>query len=59
MHYVGKIFQKLTIFNPLIRTRPCACQAARNVNFSENFAHVLNGFSLTKAECKSMDWITS
>ena len=40
--YVRKIFRK-TISNPLIRTRTCAYQGVRNVNFAENFAYVLNG----------------
>ena len=31
---------------PLIRTRTCACQGVRSVSFSENFAYVLNGWSL-------------
>ena len=40
--YVRKIFRKTNISYPLIRTRSCAYQEVRNVNFSENFAHVLN-----------------
>ena len=41
--YVHKIFRKTNISNLLIRTRTCAYQGVRNVNFSENFAYVLNG----------------
>ena len=41
--YVRKIFRKTNISNPVIRTRTYAYEAVRNVNFSENFAYVLNG----------------
>ena len=36
-------FPKNYYFLPLIRTRKCEYQGVRNVNFSENFAYVLNG----------------
>ena len=42
--YVRKIFRKSNISNPLIRT--CTYQGVINVSFSENFAYVLNGWSL-------------
>ena len=41
--YVRNIFRKTNIYDPLIRTRTCACQGVRNVSFSKNFAYVLNG----------------
>ena len=41
-----KIFRKTNISNPLIRIRTCAYQGVRNVSFSENFAYLLNGWSL-------------
>ena len=47
MTYVHKIFEKTNISYPLIHTRTCAYQGVRNVSFSENFAHVLNGWPLT------------
>ena len=40
--YVGKIFQKTNISNLLTHRRTCAYQGVRNVNFSKNFAYVLN-----------------
>ena len=43
---VRKIFRKINISNPLIRTRTCAYQGVRNVSFSGNFAYVLNGWPL-------------
>ena len=42
--YERKIFRKINICNPLIRTRPCAYQGVRNVSFSESFVYVLNGW---------------
>ena len=42
---VWKIFRKVNVFHPLIRTLTFAYQEERNVSFSENFAHVLNGWS--------------
>ena len=44
--YGRKIFRKTNISNLLIHTRTCAYQGVRNVSFSENFAHVLNGWLL-------------
>ena len=38
-----KIFRKINISYPLIRTHPCAYQGVRNVSFSKNFVYVLNG----------------
>ena len=43
---VRKTFRKINISYPLIRTRTCAYQGVRNVSFSENFAYVLNEWSL-------------
>ena len=45
---VHKIIRKTNISNPLILTRTCAYQGGggTNVSFSENFAHVLNGWLL-------------
>ena len=37
------IFQKTNVSNSLIRTRTCAYQEVRNVNFAEDFAYKLNG----------------
>ena len=37
--YERKVFRKTNISNPMVRTH----QRVRNVSFSENFAHVLNG----------------
>ena len=39
-------FWKVNISYPLIRTRLCAYQGAWNVSFSENFANVINEWSL-------------
>ena len=40
----AKFSEKLTFVPlPLIRTRRCAYQGVRNVSFSEDFVHVLNG----------------
>ena len=47
-HPLRKTFRKTNISNPLIRTQTCACQGARNVSFSENFAYVLNGSPLSE-----------
>ena len=44
--YVRKIFRKTNISKPLIRTGTCAYQGVRNVIFSENFAYILNGWTL-------------
>ena len=44
--YVRKIFRKSNISNPRIRTRMCAYLGVRNVDFSEIFAYVLNGWPL-------------
>ena len=41
-----KFSEQLTFLTPLIRTRTCAYQGVRNVNFSENFAYVLNEWPL-------------
>ena len=46
--YVRKIFRKTNIFNPLIRTRTRAYQRVKIVSFSDNFAHVINGWPLTE-----------
>ena len=43
---VRKMFRQTNGSNPLIRTRTCAYQGARNISFSENFAYVLNGWPL-------------
>ena len=40
--------EKLSISNPLIRTRTCAYQRFRNVSFSEDIAYVLNGWVLKR-----------
>ena len=39
-------FPKTNISYPLIRTRRCVYQGVRNVRFSENFASVINEWSL-------------
>ena len=39
-----QILRKINISYPLIHTRACTYQGIRNVNFSENFAYVLNGW---------------
>ena len=41
----AKFSEKLTFF-PLIRSRTCVYQGLKNVSFSENFAYVLNEWSL-------------
>ena len=46
---VRKISRKTNISNPLIRTRTCAYQGARNVSISENFAYLLHGWPLISA----------
>ena len=46
--YIRKIFRKTNTSNLQIRTRTRAHQGVRNVNFSENFVFVLNGWSLSK-----------
>ena len=47
IHLVRKqIFRETNISYPLIRTSTCAYQGVRNVSFSENFAYVLNEWSL-------------
>ena len=46
IYYVRKIFRKTNISYPLIRTRTCTYQGVRNVSFSENFAYVVNEWSL-------------
>ena len=43
----AKFSEKLTFLTPLTRLRTCAYQGVRNVSFSENFAYVLSGWSLT------------
>ena len=47
VYYVCTVFRKTNIWNPPIRTRSCSYQGVRNVSFSENFAYVLNGWSVT------------
>ena len=42
--WVLKVYQKINIFYLLIRTRTCAHQGLRNINFSENFAYLLTHF---------------
>ena len=44
--YVGKIFRKLNISYPLLRSHTCAYQGEKKVSFSETFAYVLNGWPL-------------
>ena len=44
IQYARKISRKTNISYPLIRTRRCAYQGARNVSLSESFAYVLNGW---------------
>ena len=39
-------FPEFNISYPLMRARACAFQGVRNVNFSENFANILNELSL-------------
>ena len=46
IYYVRKIFRKTNISYTLIRTHLCAYQGVRNVSFSENFANVINEWSL-------------
>ena len=46
IYYIRKIFRETNNSYHLIRTRSCAYQGVRNVSFSENFAHKLNGRSL-------------
>ena len=48
IQYVRKLFRKINISSPLIRTRTSACQGVRNVRFSENFACALNERSSIK-----------
>ena len=48
--YVRTIFCKTKIFNPLLRTHMCAYQEVRNVSFSENFAYILNGWTLSEKQ---------
>ena len=50
IYYVPKIFRKTNISYPLIRTRTGAYQGVGNVGFSENFAYVLNGWTLSNAQ---------
>ena len=47
---------ELTFF-PLISTRTCAYQGVRNVSFSENFAYVLNEWSLTDFVIQALPWV--
>ena len=44
--YVRKISRKTKISNSLIRTLMCAYRGVRNVSLSENFAYILNRWSL-------------
>ena len=53
--YVHKYFRKTNIFYPLIRKHTCAYQKVRNVAFSENFAYVLNEWSLSE-NCIQVKW---
>ena len=46
IQYVCKIFRKTNISYPRIRTRTCVYQGVGNSSFSENFANVLNEWSL-------------
>ena len=55
--YVRKIFRKTNISNPLIRTCSCAYQGVRNISSLENFAYVLNGWSLLN-EGTHVVWMT-
>ena len=48
IQYVGKISRKIDISYPAIRTRTCADQDVRTVSFLENYAYVLNDWSLSK-----------
>ena len=48
VYYVYTVFRKTNISNPPIRTHSCSYQGVRNVSFSENFAYLLNGWSVTK-----------
>ena len=47
-----KFTEKNNISFPVICTRMCAYQGVRNVSFSENFASVLNEWSL------KFDWVS-
>ena len=48
IYYIHKHFRKTNISYPLILKRTCAYQGVRNVSFSENFASVLNEWSLNR-----------
>ena len=66
-----KIFRKTNISYPPIRTHMYAYQGVRNISFSENFANVLNEWSLSVREIefcntrlqilkiRNMDFVTS
>ena len=41
--------RKTSISNPLIRARTCAYQGVRNINFSKNFACILNECPLNRS----------
>ena len=49
----AKTFRKTKISHPLIRTRMCVYQEVRNACFPENFANVLNKWSLSASKTQS------
>ena len=46
IYHLRKIFRKTNISYPLIGTRKCEYQGVRNLSSLENFAYVLNGYSI-------------
>ena len=46
IYYVGKIFRKTNISYLLMRLRSCPYQGVGNVSIPENFANVINEWSL-------------
>ena len=53
IYYVCRMFRKTNISYPLIHTRMWAYQMVRTVSFSENFAYILNEWSLNKMHLKA------
>ena len=54
----AQIFRKADISYPLIRRRTYAYQRARNICFSENFAYVLNTWSLAHSSELRQNWLS-
>ena len=51
--HARKIFGKANISYPLIHTLTCVYQVVKNFSFSENFAYLLNEWSLRWYDCSS------